>query len=293
MGLVIPWTDNEIKILKDNYEKMTSKQLAKIINRSKCAIDIRINKLGLVRRKYFYQFDYFRNIDTPEKAYWLGFICADGSVNKDEVSIKLQASDIGHLKKINKALRGNVKPTEFERQCNLNDKWYKGCQIRFHSREMIEDLNNNGVHQNKSLTIEYPNVKAELNSHFVRGYFDGNGCITKTSHKSKNFKHHYVRCDFTCGSIKFVEKLREVLNLSDIKSYICQEKNNTYRLRIGGMQNVDKFFNYIYKDAKIYLDRKYNKKIHLYESLNIEQRLLLHAEKHAKRRLKRERILES
>jgi len=263
---------------------MTSRELTKLINRTKTGIDIKINRLGLTRRKYFYNFDYFKKIDTPEKAYWLGFIYADGSVSDTELTIKLQIKDADHLKKFNKALGGNMEVKKFNRQCNLNDEWYGGCEIRCYSTEMVNDLKKFGVYRNKSLIIEYPKISSELNSHFIRGFFDGDGCVTKSTHKNKkkSIKYTYVRADFTCGSLVFLETLRSVLHDANIHSYINQERNNTYRLRVGGMHNTNDFFNYIYNDSTVLLDRKYNKKLHLYKEFNIEQRLLLHAEKCAK-----------
>ena len=94
------WTNDEIIFLKENYKTMTYKQMSEQLNRTKSAIDLKINRLGLKKDKYTYNHDYFENIDSPQKAYWLGFIYADGGVaiddktNSCELSIKLQASDV-------------------------------------------------------------------------------------------------------------------------------------------------------------------------------------------------------
>ena len=98
------WTNDEINFLKDNYKTMTYKQLSQHLNRTKAAIDLKINRLELKKEKYTYNHNYFENIDTKEKAYWLGFIYADGNVNKagSTLRINLQGKDHLHLAKFNK-----------------------------------------------------------------------------------------------------------------------------------------------------------------------------------------------
>lgn len=281
----IHWSDEELQFLRDNYKTKTYKELSQYLDRSKSAIDLKINRLGLKKSKYIYNHDFFEQIDTQEKAYWLGFIFADGCVcrnetnNSCELCIKLQDGDYKHLQKFNKSICGNVQVDKYERKSNFNNKTYHGCQIRLYSEKIVNDLNKYGVHPNKSLDIEFPDIDENLISHYVRGYFDGDGCITQRRQKNGFSYDCYVQCDFTCGSINFVNQLRSVLFKFDIKSYIVQEKSGVYRLRIGGMKNCDNFLKFIYKDANIYLERKFKKKNTLYEELHIEQRLLRQSEK--------------
>lgn len=276
------WTDEEISFLKDNYKSMTYRQLSEYLDRSKSAIDLKINRLGLKKEKYTYDHDYFECIDTADKAYWLGFIYADGGIfvnerlNSCELSIKLQLSDIDHLKKFNKSINGNNQILVFERQCNLNGNYYKGCQIRLYSEKIVHDLEKQGVCQNKSLVVEMPYMPEDLINHFIRGVFDGDGCITKNNHTNGQ---SYIRCDFASGSRIFLEQLRKKLYEYNINSYICNDHDNVLRLVIGGMKNCDTFLKFIYNDANIYLDRKYEKKNKLYDELRIEQRLLRQSEK--------------
>ena len=108
-------------------------------------------------------------------------------------------------------------------------------------------------------------------SHFIRGLFDGDGCICE----SKRKKHiNTIRCDFTIGCEEFMLQLREYLYNVGINSYVLKEENKPYRLIIGGLNNCNKFLEYIYKDATVMLDRKFAKKEHLYDSLNIKDRIL-------------------
>ena len=99
------WNKEEIKFLKDNYKDMSYKEIAIKLNRTENAIKVKTNKLGLIKSKYIYNKDYFKVIDSEEKAYWLGFIYADGYVcandTGSELGIELQVGDIEHLKKFN------------------------------------------------------------------------------------------------------------------------------------------------------------------------------------------------
>ena len=273
------WTDEEIEYLKNNYLVKTNKELSKELNRSKSAIDLKINRLGLVKSPYYYDHNFFENINNEEKAYWLGFIMADGCVtigknNSCELTIHLQTRDIGHLKKFNKSLKGNVPIQTKERLCTFTNKYNKISIIRFYSQKMVHDLEKYNVIPRKSLVKEFPtNLPKELMNHYIRGYFDGNGCITNSD--------KYVGCSFCSGSFKFIEGLRKFLNENGIKTSPTRKKDkdsNCYIIQIYGIKNCDNFLNYIYKNSTIYLDRKFNKKSQLYKTLNIYQKLLPQSE---------------
>jgi intein/homing endonuclease len=266
------WEDSEIQFLKDNYMNYTNSELSKIMDRTKTAIDLKINRLGLKKTKYSYNHNYFENIDTEEKAYWLGFIYADGCVsigknNSCELCIKLQRADKEHLKKFNKALNGNVEVKDAIEHAFGKD--YEQSHIRFYSQKLVADLIKHGCFQDKTYKIRKPNIDNNLMKHFIRGFFDGDGCITKSSNKSRA-----IKCDFTCVCDEFLFWLREYLYEQNINSFIYKWKYSTQKLIIGGNKNCDVFLNYIYNDCTIFLERKYKKKLALYKEFNVSQRLL-------------------
>ena len=274
------WTDEEIEYLKNNYQTKTYKELSKELKgRTKSAIDLKINRLGLSKSKYTYNHDFFENIDTEEKAYWLGFLYADGCVNlqknnSGEVSIKLYVGDNNHLKKFNKSLNGNIPVTYEEGICTFNDKTQYSCSIRCYSIKMATDLISHGCTPNKTFFITIPELDESLMSHFIRGFFDGDGCICTASKQRKT-----LGINFCSASQQFLSELRSILYKNGINSYITDEKDkNTYRLYIKGMKNVDNMWNYMFDNATIYLDRKYTKKQKLYEEYEIAQRLLRQSE---------------
>lgn len=271
------WSNAEIEYLKNNYQTKTYRELSnELEGRTKTAIDLKISKLGLTKTQYVYDHNFFENIDTEEKAYWLGFIYADGCVsinqinNSGEVCIKLYKGDYNHLKKFNKSLNGNLPVTFGERICSFNNKIQESCMIRCYSIKMSNDLISQGCVPNKTFTIAIPNIRESLMKHFIRGFFDGDGCICTVSNVRKT-----VGINFCSASEKFLIGLREHLFKNGINSYITDEKNrSTYRLYVKGLKNTDNMWNYMFDNATIYLERKLTKKEKLYEKYQIAQRLL-------------------
>lgn len=134
---------------------------------------------------------YFRDIGTPDKAYWLGFIYADGWVRliysgnkiyKGEVGIELKDTDIGHLKKLCNQIGGEHKIVirEYDKIiCNASYTSHtKSATLRFYSKEMALDLISQDVVERKTEFPNYPTVKDDIFIDFLRGYIDGDGCIS-------------------------------------------------------------------------------------------------------------------
>lgn len=164
----MPWTDYEINFIKNNYMEMKTSDISEILQRSKSAIELKASRLGLKKYPYTCDYNYFDNIDTEDKAYWLGFLSADGWTSQNEktnagvTGIDLQYSDIGHLKKFNKCINGNYKITDRWRECNIStkDKTKKHhiCSIRIFSLTMHQSLVNKGFSKDKSYKFKVPDI---------------------------------------------------------------------------------------------------------------------------------------
>lgn len=279
------WREEELEFLKENYQEKSYKEIGDILGRKEQAIRSKLHFLGLKKEIHHCNYDYFSMIDTEEKAYWLGFIYADGNVNKAEntLTINLQAGDKKHLEKLNKCLEGNysVKVTEDIR----GDKTYWNARLSVYSTKLVKDLINKGVVPNKTSVIAFPTIQNDLVRHFIRGYFDGDGTVCERKHKKGPSD---LACSFVCGNQTFLESIRKILFENNINSYIVQTNGNKVYLSLAGLQNPDNFLKYIYKDATIYLDRKFEKMEYLYKSLEIERRLDLQSEKAGKRKSEKE-----
>lgn len=271
------WTQEELEYLKDNYQDKSYKEIGEYLGRKEQAIRSKMHYLGLKKSIHHCNYEYFHDIDTEEKAYWLGFIYADGNVNKAQntLRINLQAKDSGHLVKLNKSICGNFNVRIYDEI--HQDKIYPMSQILIYSTNMVKDLIEHGVFPNKTDKIIFPDLPDKLVRHFIRGYFDGDGSICERKHKKRLSD---LSCSFTCGNLIFLTKLREILLQNGIKSYVVPDKRgNKFSLSLAGLSNPDIFLQYIYNNCTVYLDRKYNKQKYLYQTLNIEQRLLRQTER--------------
>lgn len=189
----------------------------------------------------------FKIIDTEEKAYWLGFLYADGCVGSVESKIELSLAerDFHHIEKFRNFIGINNKISYRPKT--------KAYRYSFRSESCKQDLINKGCVPKKSLILKYPTyeqVPKKFSKDFIRGYFDGDGWFTNTP-----------SC-FQAGIIGTIDFIKGFLdNIEDInknnKIFICNRENGTKRYVFGAYQDVFNFLNWIYKDAKIYLDRKY------------------------------------
>lgn len=210
-------------------------------------------------RKYTYNKNFFKAIDTEEKAYWLGFIYADGYIvngingkNKDALGITLNGKDKGHIDKFKKAIDSNHPIKIYKTKYNSNS-----ARIIIQDEELVEDLIKLGVLRNKSLILKFPAtniVDESLIYHFIRGYFDGDGSFKKKGRKISGY-------DFSVlGTIEFLTELRTYLGIdNDIRKCNKNNDSNNYHLTFGGNQKVKQISKLLYKNANIYLDRKYKR----------------------------------
>ena len=194
--------------------------------------------------------DFFEVIDTEEKAYWLGFLMADGNVydrgNNYTISLKLQTKDRDSVIAFREALETNATLEEFE-GTRKGAKTYS-TSLRVNSLKMAEDLARYGVVPRKSRKERISeNIPEELKHHFIRGYFDGDGHISKgslniaTSHfMYEQTKEIFVKIGLPLDSIKR-------------RSHPKVEVINVYR-----QKEIPKIAEYMYKDATIYMERKRN-----------------------------------
>ena len=133
--------------------------------------------------------------------------------------------------------------------------------------------------------MTFPTIPNDLLHHFIRGYFDGDGTVCERKHKKGQSD---LSCSFVCGSQAFLESIRHILFSNNINSYIVHDKGNKVYLSLAGLQNPDNFLKYIYRDATICLDRKFEKTKYLYQYLDIERRLDLQSERTGKNKSEKE-----
>lgn len=195
----------------------------------------------------------FDTIDTEEKAYWLGFIYADGYISnndscvyKNVFELGLKLSDVDHLNKFNtftKHISNNVKTDSYR------------CRWSVMNKHLWKTLNDYSCVPNKSLCLKFPDIHifndSKLIRHFLRGYFDGDGCIT--FHK---YIHIVTPVTSVLGTKKF---LLNFINYSKIPASFRHDprhSENTFSLEYT-KENAIKLINWLYSDCTIFLNRKY------------------------------------
>lgn len=216
-------------------------------------------------RKYKVDETFFDTIDTQDKAYCLGLMSADGSVNpsKCTISISLEDCDKDLLESVRMAIKSE-KPLEFLDYSNKHDFGYNyknQYRLLVFCKHMCDSLQNNGIIQNKSLKLEFPSfISDDLKSHFVRGYFDGDGSMGYKNVESY-IKHNCPGLNVSIVSThNFCIELQKYLESINMSCYVSDpiKKNNiTSYLNIRGKSCKD-FLDWIYKDANIYLKRKHD-----------------------------------
>lgn len=270
------FTDNETKdIIVQYLSGMSSVKIGKRYNVGHKVIlrvlhenNIEVNNSRL-HRKYKLNENYFDVIDTQNKAYILGFLYADGNngINKSTISLCLQEEDMDILEKIRLEI-GSEKPLLYLDKSNKHDFGYdykNQYGLYMFSKHMCESLCDKGVVPNKSLITTFPDfLPNHLLSHFIRGVYDGDGSIYRTV---KNEKNHAVSVTITatesfCQSLQSVVK--EQINLNS-KIYDASCHNGITKVFTLSGRNLSKsFLDWIYKDAELYLQRKYDRYMEYY-----------------------------
>jgi hypothetical protein len=226
--------------------------------------DIARRSTSVYNTKYITNVKFFDKIDNEAKAYFLGLLYADGNnyVKKGhsyQISITLQEVDGYILEK----LRDYLSP--MTKLKLIKDKLTNNNHILFkiNSKTVSDQLINLGCIPNKSLVLQFPEIREDLLHHFIRGYFDGDGSLYL---KTKSNGHIDYMWQVTSTN-KFCIKLREYLAKRQIHATIklaCANSNLvTSTLSVGGNRQVLRLLQFLYQNADIFLKRKYDKFIQL------------------------------
>lgn len=226
--------------------------ISRTINRSECFVKYNLKKLGFqirktsdgLYRKYTLNEKYFDDIDSQEKAYWLGFLFADGYNNerRAEVKLCLNKDDSNHIELFKKAI-GSNQPLK-ENACNKRDNTVQIVICNKHFSAQLAEL---GCFQDKSLHLRFPNIDKKYEQSFMLGYFDGDGCIcvSNPSHPEFSVTSSY---DFATS---YQQILIENCELSKTKLYDRWNdgralRNHSWTLRYGGNGNIKNIYPFLY-----------------------------------------------
>lgn len=217
-------------------------EIGRILGIDRTAVSRNLKKLGYNTSRNPLIKDIFHVIDSEEKAYWLGFLYADGYISKyNQIEVSLSPKDKEHLAKLKLFVNTNTNIIEDEHRCRL----------LFCSKEMAADLAKLGCINNKSLILTFPTeeqVPDTLLRHFLRGYVDGDGCLCCTN-KTQQFSITSTKAFFE-GMLKRTGWDKNKCN------YYPSGKAITWRSH---KDVTPQYLKYLYDGATIYLNRKYEK----------------------------------
>lgn len=199
---------------------------------------------------------YFDEVDNFKKAYWLGFIMADGYTYKTpnrekyELAIKIKSTDINHLKEFAKDIEfPEEKIVIGSGKRNNNANYY--CSLRTYNTHLVTTvMNKHRIVQNKTYVQCLPDsIPKEYISDFIRGYWDGNGSFAQKG---------WSACTMSYQLIESFAKYFDENNIEyTLRKQLCKSGNYLHLIRIRN-KSQEEFIELIYPPEKYALKRKYD-----------------------------------
>ena len=216
---------------------------------------------------------FFTDIQTEIQAYLLGLHASDGSVDETRKTFRMSVSeqDVETINLYKTFISNNAKIYRYEGGVvhGRKNKIYKQppfISIDITSSELVKSLVDLGFGYKKTYCeLHLPKINQELIKHFIRGYFDGDGCITCWYVGAKGNRKERVRAKFDVVSKtkSILQEIQNIFRLEGIKTQINYlKRDDMYRLCTSSKTQIIKIFNYLYSDSNFYLSRKYNKFYH-------------------------------
>lgn len=237
-------------------------EIALIKNVSRDAVLASLKEEGLEitrstsKRKYQINSKFFKTIDSEYVAYFLGLMYADGNVCSKGGTYSCSISLIERDKYLLEKFRDLIQPKlSLHKRKMLSERHQQQYKLSFSSKEIALDLIRLGCFPKKSLKLKFPNetqVPRQFIWHFLRGYFDGDGCIS-------------LNKSFTSGSIKiigsknFIYEMQKFLLAFELKSSVYKITEKTFSLHIFGKERIKKIYHYFYENSSIKMKRKFEK----------------------------------
>lgn len=260
------FSKEDVQFMIEHYQDMQYKDIAEYLGFTERQVRSKLNNMGYTKIRDFNK-HYFHDIDSDLKAYFLGFIFADGYVVRRtktrnyEFGMQLQSDDKYILDAINDEL-GGVHEISHK---NPKNKIINGVRtrsghsdiLRVYSKDIVCDLISYGIVPDKTHNYQLPKVPDEYFFDFLRGYIDGDGCYYNNNKGNTSI-------NITCACQDILEWIKDILCNYHIAANVYKEKDLKYRLVCYGKNDVKRLVNLLYHDNfSLCLLRKYNKIEHL------------------------------
>lgn len=273
--LGISWSDlnnklqEKIPYICSQYGKKTRKEIAKEIGCSVAYIQKvwTTNKIERIDTIYYYKKDYFEKIDSPDKAYFLGFIASDGNIYRREghqgmLTLSVNDKDIEILEHFKEQL-DTTKPIQIIQDKRREET--KMATIQITGDKIVNDLLSLGIGIRKTFDLDINNIVKKIPSSYISsfylGYFDGDGSISLPEKGISKSSVHIA------GPLKSLEAMKENLLTYHIEANVCEDKRN-YSQPFGSLEfsNTTKkycFLKFIYSSKVKSLIRKKERALEL------------------------------
>lgn len=252
------YDDNKRTILALYNDGYSYEKMCEILSRGRSKLIKKIQEWKVPKRPrpktklrhnaiYDIDYEYFDNIDNEHKAYWLGFLVADGYVDEHVLMIGLQLADLKTIEDFKKDIKSE-RPIKYD----LNNN----PVISITCKRLCDTLAYYGFHNHKSLSFDINKTLAvvpkEYEHHFIRGMFDGDGSV-------KYYKYDYQNVPFYHLGYTGLKNVCDYIRLKLGIDAIARERNTeTFTTKTKNPHKIIDIYNYLYKDATIYMQRKYD-----------------------------------
>jgi len=192
----------------------------------------------------------FDKIDNEQAAYFLGFIYADGCVHKRSLSVAIKREDVKIIQRLKSFLQSEHPIKNTSCGATKTDKRYNQVTFIVTHKHLAKRLKQLGINKDRpNINDCLSQVPSRLLNHWLRGLFDGDG----SWHKAIGMN--------ICGQKDAMESCRKILikyaNTSPVPQVYKHQIANIWYINYGGRVQCLRIADWIYKDATIYLKRKY------------------------------------
>ncbi len=213
----------------------------------------------------------FEEVKEPWQAYFLGWIWSDGNLKGNSIKLSISSRDKEVLDFFNLKIYGNKRPLYFTNgvrwKSKLTGKVYESTSqhvLLITNQKIADDLRKFGLIERKSLSIEFPKIDSKLLKYFVRGVFEGDGCVYF------NPKLRAKSVDIASGSKNFLYALSLYLTSCDIQHKITQHCA-IQKIKLATYHQITSFFNLIYDNEAFILKRKHDKFLKIFEHKKVQE----------------------
>ena len=254
-GKPLVFTKKQERDIKKLYQSgLTISQVADKFNVSYTGMLNTLRKLNVTRRpaarKYIVNEHIFDVIDTEAKAYWLGFLYADGCLARTNITLTLSIKDKDQVERFRDFMESDT-PITLKDYTDRYKRLHPRATVTVSGIHLSERLKQLGVIVWRTVPIQeiWRQIPPELLHHWVRGFFDGDGCAEKKPHI-----HFSLTREVGESLIELFAK--EAGTNSDLKLVRNTRSNVVCNLKYKGYNNTMKIINYMYKEAKTWMPRK-------------------------------------